>query len=195
MISIARRIVNIPLIFLFHSDMVYCGIYDNTLDNNNYNVAKGFNYHQGPVSPPTFNSTSYRNYWWYMPFLPMFCPSLSGVALAGQLLPKSQTALCQADGPGSIQSDSDSGQKHSLQTSRPFGKVHQERSKTYFSSRLRKAECLNRLVFFYSRSPWKGLPELTNENGQHCPFSSETQAWSIGTILEVLYDLYDPEDL
>ncbi|EMP33184.1 Glycogen debranching enzyme [Chelonia mydas] len=29
-------------------DMVYCGVYDNALDNDNYNVAKGFNYHQGP---------------------------------------------------------------------------------------------------------------------------------------------------
>lgn len=32
------------------SDMVYCGVYDNSLDNDNYNLAKGFNYHQGPVS-------------------------------------------------------------------------------------------------------------------------------------------------
>jgi len=39
------------------------------------------------------------------------------------------------------------------------------------------------------RSPWKGLPELTNEKGQHCPFSCETQAWSVATVLEVLYDL------
>ncbi|XP_037642885.1 glycogen debranching enzyme isoform X3 [Sebastes umbrosus] len=32
-------------------DMVYCGVYDNALDNDNYNLTKGFNYHQGPLSP------------------------------------------------------------------------------------------------------------------------------------------------
>lgn len=35
---------------LSFSDMVYCGVYDNALDNDNYNLARGFNYHQGPVS-------------------------------------------------------------------------------------------------------------------------------------------------
>ncbi|XP_070709042.1 glycogen debranching enzyme-like isoform X1 [Pempheris klunzingeri] len=29
-------------------DMVYCGVYDNDLDNDNFSQAKGFNYHQGP---------------------------------------------------------------------------------------------------------------------------------------------------
>lgn len=40
-----------------------------------------------------------------------------------------------------------------------------------------------------SRSPWKGLPGLTNEKGQYCPFSCKSQTSSIATILEVLYDL------
>lgn len=39
-------------VYFSPSDMVYCGVYDNALDNDNYNVARGFNYHQGPVSVP-----------------------------------------------------------------------------------------------------------------------------------------------
>ncbi|KAG5674403.1 hypothetical protein PVAND_004377 [Polypedilum vanderplanki] len=38
-------------------------------------------------------------------------------------------------------------------------------------------------------SPWRGLPELTNENGSFCSGSCTTQAWSVATILETLYDL------
>ncbi|KFO26879.1 Glycogen debranching enzyme [Fukomys damarensis] len=48
---------------------------------------------------------------------------------------------------------------------------------------------LSRHYVHLERSYWKGLPELTNENGQYCPFSCETQAWSIATVLETLYDL------
>jgi len=37
-------------------------------------------------------------------------------------------------------------------------------------------------------SYWKGLPELTNENGNNCYDACPTQAWSSATILDALYD-------
>ncbi|KAL4929216.1 putative glycogen debranching enzyme Gdb1 [Aspergillus undulatus] len=37
-------------------------------------------------------------------------------------------------------------------------------------------------------SPWKGLMELTNRNGNHCADSSPTQAWSAGCLLDLYYD-------
>ncbi|KTG38347.1 hypothetical protein cypCar_00023081 [Cyprinus carpio] len=112
-------------------DMVYCGVYDNSLENDNYNLARGFNYHQGPE--------------WLWPI--------------GYFL----------------------------------------RAKIYFAKKLGKdtydktvylvKNVLSRHYVHMERSSWKGLPELTNENGQYCPFSCETQAWSLATVLEVLHDL------
>ena len=32
--------------------------------------------------------------------------------------------------------------------------------------------------------PWAGVPELTNKDGQLCPDSCNTQAWSASTLLD-----------
>ncbi|XP_040216109.1 glycogen debranching enzyme isoform X1 [Rana temporaria] len=112
-------------------DMVYCGVYDNALDNENYNLAKGFNYHQGPE--------------WLWPI---------GYFLRAKL---------------------------------HFAKLIDH--ETYQKTVVLVKNVLSHHYIHLERSSWKGLPELTNENGQYCPFSCETQAWSLSVILEVLHDL------
>ncbi|KAI7792667.1 putative glycogen debranching enzyme-like, partial [Triplophysa rosa] len=112
-------------------DMVYCGFYDNALDNDNYYCAKGYNYHLGPE--------------WIWPV---------GYFLRAKLY------FAKQIGP-----------------------------ETYNQTVYLVKNVLSRLYAHLERSPWKGLPELTNENGEYCPFSCKTQAWSIATVLDALYDL------
>ncbi|CCK71060.1 bifunctional 4-alpha-glucanotransferase/amylo-alpha-1,6-glucosidase KNAG_0F03960 [Huiozyma naganishii CBS 8797] len=39
-------------------------------------------------------------------------------------------------------------------------------------------------------SPWAGLTELTNKDGEICNDSSPTQAWSTGCLLDLFYDIW-----
>ncbi|XP_072918859.1 glycogen debranching enzyme [Hemitrygon akajei] len=112
-------------------DLVYCGVYDNSMDCDNFNIAKGYNYHQGPE--------------WVWPI---------GYFLRAKL---------------------------------HFSKVMEK--KLYEDTIILVKHVLSHHYDHLSKSPWKGLPELTNENGGYCSFSCETQAWSIATIIEVLYEL------
>jgi glycogen debranching enzyme len=45
-----------------------------------------------------------------------------------------------------------------------------------------------------SETPWRGLPELTNKNAEHCQDSCTTQAWSSGTLLDLFYDLIEGDE-
>ncbi|KAH7150388.1 family 13 glycoside hydrolase [Dactylonectria estremocensis] len=43
-------------------------------------------------------------------------------------------------------------------------------------------------------SPWAGLQELTQKNGQLCPDSSPTQAWSAGCLIDLYMDAVEEQE-
>ncbi|XP_019631265.1 PREDICTED: glycogen debranching enzyme-like isoform X1 [Branchiostoma belcheri] len=99
---------------------------------------------------------------------------------------------------------------HDMETARGFN-YHQGpewlwpvgyflRAKLHFSSLVGGADtfykCIDKVKVTLSnhhqallKSPWKGLPELTNAEGAFCKDGCPTQAWSASTILDVLYDM------
>ena len=49
---------------------------------------------------------------------------------------------------------------------------------------------ISRHLIEVSTNHWRGLPELTNEDGEYCKDSCRTQAWSASTVLEVFWRIY-----
>lgn len=46
-------------------------------------------------------------------------------------------------------------------------------------------------IHWIRESPWAGITELTNKNGELCHDSSPTQAWSTSCLLDLYYDLWN----
>ena len=116
---------------LSEEDYQFRGCYDNSNDSEDFTVAHGFNYHQGPE--------------WVWPV---------GFFLRAYLHFSSQV------GPV----------------------IHQE-AQVYVNS------VLARHAQHLKTSLWRGLPELTNLDGQFCAGSNPIQAWSMSTLIEVVYDM------
>ncbi|CAO3630992.1 unnamed protein product [Mucor hiemalis] len=48
---------------------------------------------------------------------------------------------------------------------------------------------------YISQDVWCGLPELTNKDAEYCHDSCTTQSWSSATLLDLLHDLIEGEEL
>ncbi|KAK3990373.1 glucanotransferase domain of glycogen debranching enzyme-domain-containing protein [Cladorrhinum sp. PSN332] len=53
---------------------------------------------------------------------------------------------------------------------------------------------LNGCKEMIQQSPWAGLTELTQKNGEDCPDSSPTQAWSAGCLIDLYMDAAEEQD-
>jgi len=62
--------------------------------------------------------------------------------------------------------------------------THEERLESFQQVTRRLAGCKKAI----QESPWRGLTELTQKNGEYCADSSPTQAWSAGCLIDLFHD-------
>ncbi|MCJ1474632.1 hypothetical protein MMC13_003292 [Lambiella insularis] len=63
-------------------------------------------------------------------------------------------------------------------------KTKEERTEAFQQITRRLQGCKKAIL----ENPWAGLTELTQKNGEFCPDSSPTQAWSAGCLIDLYYD-------
>lgn len=137
-------------------DWAYNGYYDNSNDSTDMKLAQGWNYHQGPVR----NKKKVLNQTLIFTMLLniYYCCSLQE-----WVWPTGFFLLARLHYAPLIGGDSEL--QRTIQSTEAILSRHLTEASTNY---------------------WRGLPELTNKDGDYCKDSCRTQAWSASTILEVL---------
>lgn len=150
------------------SDPLFCAVYNNADDSDNFQTANGFSYHNGPE--------------WVWPL----GYALDAILLATKKNSNDWTRDAHSKLKGNkevlqaVQSSfkretpwkDSSGKKRALMDVAHFS----------FSTLLPHRQ-------YIEWDSWGSLPELTNENGSPCYFSCNSQAWSVATLLRHIQKL------
>jgi glycogen debranching enzyme len=174
-VEIAEKLLAGPLGMktLDPGDYNYRGNYDNANDGDDRSIAKGFNYHQGPVNMRTLLIR--QAFTIFLLLLRNGCGAqdfFSGLTFASW-------------GMGSWMMYEILWQNiFSLSFLTKLFLVYQA-----LLNKVRRRLQIHRRMLL-EQSVWAALPELTNESGSECRDSCPSQAWSFATILDTMFDLY-----
>jgi len=171
-LELADKILRSPLGMktLDPADMQYRPVYNNSNDSTDPSIAKGLNYHNVCI----FFPTSFMELSLLLPL------EGTGVGLATWLF-----FACLLW----LRHQSWSWERSMLQPSSSLltdGSTTQNPMKTLY----RLHGILLTLRHHIQTDPWRGIPELTNADGEYCPDSCNTQAWSASTLLDFLHDVH-----
>ncbi|KAL8586750.1 hypothetical protein ACOMHN_061263 [Nucella lapillus] len=146
-------------------DHHYCGYYSVSGDYNNPIVAAGYNYHNGP-----------EHIWLIAYFL------RAKLHFASCLEQKHQKQQQEQQEREELE------QRQTQQPEEWQQEQQQHRGVMKETVALVKTVLCHHYQMLFD-SPWKALPQLTNENGTFCEDSCRAQATSSACVLELLFDL------